>query len=301
LGAACKPLFKKSCIIGLGLLGGSLGMALGKFGVVKERWGTDLSTAVMEEARERKAVDRIAGLEKALQGADLVVLCVPVLETSRMLKKIAPLLEKGALVTDLGSSKKEISSGMEKYLPPGTLAVGGHPMAGSEKAGVAAADPFLFENAAYLITPTRNTPPEAVEILKKMIIAIKAHPYIMDPGEHDRLVALISHLPHLVAVALMSTVTNIKDKQELLAILAGNGLKDTTRIAMGSPAIWYDIFVSNKKYLKQSLKVFQDQLSLLMNYLDNEDKEEAGRIMQEARDYRCSLSDFKTDMQNGRG
>ncbi|MGI5875262.1 MAG: prephenate dehydrogenase [Dethiobacteria bacterium] len=289
MGAVYRPLFKKSCIIGLGLLGGSLGMALGRYGIVEERWGNDLSMEVMEEAKEKKAVDHTAGLKEALHGADLVVLSIPVLETSRMLKKIAPLLERGALVTDLGSSKKEITSSMEKYLPPGTMAVGGHPMAGSEQTGIAAADPFLFENAIYLLTPTPGTPPEAVERLKKMIIGIKAHPLTMDPDEHDRLVALISHLPHFIATALVNTVTNFGDKEGLLAMLAGNGFKDTTRIAMGNPDVWYDIFVSNKKYLRQSLDAFRENLSCFMDCLERGNKKEAYRIMQEARSYRRSL------------
>ena len=257
----CKPLYAKCCILGLGLMGGSMGIALGSNNVVGERWGYDVDALAMEKAVERGAVDNAAdlnapGLRQALQDAELIILSAPVRQSLKILEEIAPLLQKGALVTDVGSTKKKIVRAMEDLLPPGVTGIGGHPMSGSEKSGIAAADAALLKNAAYLLTPARNTPPKKLEKLQTAIRAIGAIPFILDPEEHDKLAALISHLPHLVAVTLVNTLKNSGYEQNLLHAFAGNGFKDTTRIAMGEPSVWYDIFSTNKSNLNDALNSF---------------------------------------------
>jgi len=276
LAALCsKPLFKKCCIIGLGLMGGSLGMALGKYNVVEERWGHDINALSMAAARERGAVDKTGDLATALNNAELVILSMPVGQIVKMLTEISSFLKKGALVTDLGSTKLRIVETMENVLPPGVTGVGGHPMAGSEQAGIASADPSLLENAIYLLTPTWHTSSRKLKKLKDMIIAIGARPLILEPEEHDRFTALVSHFPQMLAVALVNTLRNSGQDQDLLLTLASKGYKDTTRIAMGEPSMWYDIFISNKKSLRDALEIFLEELHSLHDYLENEDEKKA--------------------------
>lgn len=284
-----KPLFKKCSIIGLGLLGGSLGMALGKYNVVEERWGHDLNLLSMAEARERGAVDKTGELSRALKDAELVILSMPVGQIIKMLGEISPSLQKGALVTDVGSTKLRIVETMENVLPPGVTGVGGHPMAGSEQAGIAAADPSLLENALYLLTPTRHTSGRELKKLQETIRAVGARPLILKPEEHDRFAALVSHLPQMVAVALVNTLRNCGQEQEQLLTFAGKGFKDTTRIAMSEPSMWYDIFTTNKNFLRDSLQIFLEELHLLHGYLEKENEKEAKETLTKAGFLRRSL------------
>lgn len=284
-----KPLFKKGCIIGLGLMGGSLGMALGKYNVVEERWGHDINSTAMAAARERGAVDKTGDLAAALDDAELVILAMPVGQIVKMLSEISSFLKKGALVTDVGSTKLRIVETMENVLPLGVTGVGGHPMAGSEKAGIAAADSTLLENAIYLLTPTRHTVERELKKLQDMIHAVKARPLILEPEEHDRFTALVSHLPQMVAVALVNTLQKSGQDQDLLLTLAGKGFKDTTRIAMSEPSVWYDIFTTNKKFLRDSLEIFMEELHSLQGYLENEDEKEAKDTLIKAGLVRRSL------------
>ncbi len=282
------PLFTKCCIIGLGLMGGSLGMALGRYGVVEERWGYDRDQNVMDEARNRDAVDRTGELPAALEAADLVVLALPVRQATEMVRQIAPWLKPGAVVTDLGSTKKTLLDAMNRWLPRGVAAVGGHPMAGSEKAGIQAADPLLLENAVYLLTPAAGAPRQAVMTMEKMVQSIKAHPIVLEAEEHDHLVALVSHLPHLLAVALVNTVRHTGEEQELIKLLAGGGFRDTTRIALGNTAVWYDIFSTNSHHLKKALQRFQEELKALWLLLEKEEGA-AHMALEEAKAFRSAM------------
>lgn len=283
------PLFAKCCIIGLGMMGGSLGMALGRYGVVKDRWGYDCDENVMEEARKRDAVDQTGELPAALEAADLVVLALPVRQASEMVRQIAPLLKPGAIVTDVGSTKKTFLAAMNRWLPRGIVAVGGHPMAGSEKAGIQAADPLLLENAVYLLTPAAGASRQAVAIMERMVRAIKAHPIVLEAEDHDQLVALVSHLPHLLAVALVNTVRHADGEKELIKVLAGGGFRDTTRIAMGDTAVWYDIFSTNAYHLKEALQRFQQELKALWLLLEKEEEGVARLALDEAKAFRSAM------------
>lgn len=281
---------KKCCIIGLGLIGGSLGLALGKYGVAEERWGYDISSTAMEAAREKKAVDRTGSLPQVLRGADLVILSMPVRQIIKTLEGVAPFLPGGALVTDVGSTKQKIVEAMEKTLPPGAIGIGGHPMAGLETAGIEGADPDLLKGAAYLLTPTSSVPKAELEKMRKIISSIKARPFILDAKEHDRLVALISHLPQMVASALVGALKNYPQERELLLALAAKGFRDTTRIAMGDPDMWYDIYTTNKKFLKESLQIFQKELNSLFTLVENKEEKEAKELLTEIQLLRRAFS-----------
>lgn len=299
MAAPCKhPLFKKCSILGLGLMGGSIGLALEKHCVVQERWGYDLDAGAMREAGKRGAVDKTAALPLVLQDTELVILSAPVRQIISILGEISCLLPKGALVTDLGSTKYEIVRAMETLLPAGVTGIGGHPMAGSEKAGVAAAHASLLEDAVYILTPTRHTPQGMLAKLQQTVRAIGAHPLILEAQLHDRLAALVSHLPQLLAVALVNTLGRSSQTNELPLKLAAKGFCDTTRIAMGEPAIWYDIFDTNKECLKESLQIFMEELISIVNCLDQDDEPAVKEKLRRAGSLRHLLQrhQFQTDL-----
>ena len=275
--------------MGLGLMGASVGLALGKNRIVEERWGYDLNLRAMAEARKRGAVDETADLERALRGAELVILATPVGQILKMLQEIAPLVPRSALVTDVGSTKEKVVAAMEEFLPAGVTGIGGHPMAGSEQSGAAAADPLLLHKAAYILTPTPQTPPPLLERLQDVIRAMGAEPFILEPGAHDRLAALISHLPYLAAVTLVQTLQGSGYAQALLSNLIGNGFQDTTRIAKGDPEMWSDIILTNKIFLGEALDTFQRELNTLCCNMKEENKTMITELLSKAGNFRRSL------------
>ncbi|MHB1420697.1 MAG: prephenate dehydrogenase, partial [Bacillota bacterium] len=194
----------RAVIIGLGLIGGSLGMAWTQGNTISEVVGIDMDPRSLELGVETGAIHRgETDLEKGVRDADLIVLATPVGQMKQLMEKLQPHLQPGVIITDVGSTKADFVNYMENNLPDKIHYVGGHPMSGSERGGIDAADKYLFENAAYILTPTAKTDPEALETLSGLVRAAGARVLTMDPEEHDLMVAAVSHLPHLVAVALV--------------------------------------------------------------------------------------------------
>jgi len=280
-----RPLFRRAAVIGVGLIGGSLALAMKERGLAGLVAGHDHDPAAMREALALGIVDAAADSPvAAAAGADLVVVATPVGETVDVLRSVAPHLETGTLVTDVGSTKAATVEGAARLVPGGWF-VGGHPMAGSEREGPAAADPYLFENAYYLLTPTRETNPAALAAARNLIRALGARAVLVDPAEHDRLVALISHLPHLVAAALVNTAAAGEDALPL----AAGGFRDTTRIASGPPAVWRDIFLSNRAAVGEALTVFREQLDRLARAVAEGDGDTITEMLTRARTIRAGL------------
>lgn len=285
-----NQIIKKCCIIGLGLIGGSLGLALGKYGLAEERWGNDINPRAMEEAKERGVTDKTtSSLADAVKDAELVILSAPVGQIPLLLEKIAPYLHKKALVTDVGSSKKVVVDAMQNILP-GNCCLGGHPMAGSELSGLEAARPDLFQGAVYYLTPGENTSVDAVQLMEKIILSIGARPLQISSGEHDRIIAPLSHLPKLISSALVNVLGAYAENDLHLLSLAGKGFKDTTRIAAGDPQLWLDIIVSNKENLHDSLAMFLEEVKTMLKYLEQEDKEGLFALLQKAAFLRRLIS-----------
>ena len=250
--------FKKTALIGAGLIGSSIAIALREKHLVETITCYDLDPLTRDEAVERGVADSIASSAlEAVRGTDLIILAVPVLKTLTIVKEILPEIKKGALITDVGSTKGSIMAAVEQLLPPEIFYIGGHPMAGSEESGIRGADPALLENAIYVLTPAPGTPDQVLTTLTKMLGEAGAQPIIIDPLNHDRLVALVSHLPHLSAAALVRSATMAEDK-ELVQTLAAGGFRDSTRIALGNPEVWSDIFISN--LLPWLIKLLLDEI-----------------------------------------
>ena len=233
-------LFRKVTIIGVGLMGGSLGKAIKKQGLAKEVVGlsqkqTTLSTAVKMQAIDHGCHD----IRKAVHNADLVVLATPVSIITGTLSMIGPYLKRGCIVTDVGSSKVSIVRTAQQFLPNHVSFVGSHPLTGSEKKGVQFADEKLFEGALCIMTPTDQVNRSVTHRIKTLWARLGCRIKFLSPEEHDRIMAYISHLPHVLSFALMNIIP-----AELLEYTA-QGLKDTTRIASSSPQMWSDICQGN--------------------------------------------------------
>lgn len=284
------PEFERVTIIGLGLIGGSMGMALVRGGLAAEVVGFDLDAETRRLALDLEAAHRVAASpETAVAGAELVILAVPVGAIPVLASNLKGSLTPGAVVTDVGSTKEAVVRSLESYLMPEVAYVGGHPMSGSERSGLKAADPYLFENAAYVLTPTDKTQPWALERVQALARGIGAIPLVLDAAVHDYLVAAVSHLPHLVAVTLVQTVAQIAKETPEAMLLAAGGFRDTTRVAGGDAGLWRDIFLANREKLLQVLEVFRSSLDRLEQEIRAADAAGLGRTLQEARDWRAKI------------
>ena len=284
-----NPDFNRVTIIGVGLIGGSLGMSLRRSKLVNEVVGVDSCVDNLHLAVELGAVDRYTASPAAgVAGADLVIIATPVGATIPILHEIWPHLASGAVVTDVGSTKTKVVQEAENLLPPGISFVGGHPMAGSEHNGIKGADPYLFENAFYLITPTTNSKPVALKKVKRLVAGIGAKVVEIKPEKHDLAVAAVSHLPHLLAASLVNTVVSLPESESILPLAAG-GFRDTTRIAAGCPAMWRDIFYTNCRQILKMISDFGDELTLFTGLLQEGNMETIFSKLAAARAVRVTL------------
>lgn len=260
---SASPVVERVAILGLGLMGASLGMALRQHGHAREVAGFDRAPGVAARARDIGAIDiPCVSVGEAITGSDLVVLATPLLAMRDLLAEIAPLLAAETIVTDLGSTKTEVVSWAESLLPfPGQF-VGGHPMAGSEQSGVEAANGSLYRDCAWMLTATPRTSAAALQRVRQMVEALGAHPRLLSAEAHDRGVALVSHLPLLAASALTLTAAQSPDAEHGRMLAAG-GFRDATRIASGSPRMARDICLTNAAPLIESLDAYISTLQSL--------------------------------------
>lgn len=256
---------KRLSILGVGLLGGSIGLAVREAISGCTVAGYGHRTGTLAEAMDLGAIhEAFSTAAEAVRGADLVILGTPVGVFEQNLAEIAPALSPGAIVTDVGSTKRSVVAAAEKLLPPGVWFVGSHPMAGSEKRGVRFASADLFHGAVCITTPTDRTSAAALETVEAFWKRLGMNLVRLSPAEHDRRLAEVSHLPHALAAALVSM------QEEASLALAGKGFLDSTRIAGGDPGLWRDIFIDNRDNLRASIRRLQNQLDGLLVHLDQE-------------------------------
>lgn len=252
---------ERVAIIGLGLIGGSIGLALKQAGLRDiEIAGTARTRDTLQKARKLGVIDVDEPTPAdAARGAKLVIIATPILAMRAVLEEIAPALEDGAVVTDAGSTKENVMRWARETLPPQVYFVGGHPMAGKESFGVDAADANLFRGKPWVLVPSVDAPEGAVRTVLAILQACGAEPAFMDAAEHDSYVAAISHLPLTVASALFSVAFGSAAWPEL-AGLASSGFKDTSRLASGSPEMAHDIVMTNRDNLLHWIDRFQEEL-----------------------------------------
>ena len=259
---------KRLSMLGVGLLGGSIGLAVKRAVTGCKVIGYGHRAETLDEALKTGAIDEASqSVEQAVAGADLVILCTPVGIFEQILTAIASALAPGAIVTDVGSTKRSVVAAAERLVPARTTFVGSHPMAGSEKRGVRFATADLFQGAVCITTPTASTPSGALARVERFWESLGMHLVRLSPAEHDRRLADVSHLPHALAAALVS----VQDGGSLP--LAGKGFLDATRIAAGDPGLWRDIFLDNRDNLRDSLRRFRARLDALESSLGAGDAE----------------------------
>lgn len=253
-------MFREMTVIGVGLIGGSLALAVRKAGLVETVVGVDADPAHREVALATGMVDRATGeLTADLARADLVVLAVPVAEIVALLPEVARHTKDGCLITDVGSVKGPILTAGDAAFPDGRF-VAGHPIAGRERSGPAAARSDLFEGANWIVTPSPLTTASAVDRVAALWRGVGATVVTMDAGWHDEVFAAVSHLPHLVAYALMDAVLGMARGEERLKFAAG-GLRDFTRVAASHPTMWRDIFLMNRDPILRVLAAYREALA----------------------------------------
>lgn len=276
--------FKHVTIVGLGLIGGSLGMALRRKHLARTVVGVSRTARTLRLATRRGAIDvGMTDPVRAARGADLVILATPVDVIVPLALRLARVMRDGAVLSDVGSTKGEIVRTLQRRLPAHVAFVGAHPLAGSERRGIDAARPELFQNSLCLLTPTTQTRPAAVRAVTRLWAPLVCRVLLMSPERHDRLVAAMSHLPHAVAIALTSSAP-----PEGLAV-APRSFLEMTRIAGSDPDLWDDIFLSNRTAVLNAMTAFEREWRALRAALVRADRPALRRRLAAAQARRKSL------------
>jgi prephenate dehydrogenase len=262
---------KQVTIVGLGMIGASLGLALKTLQPAPRVVGHDIKYDAARRASNLKAVDAVErNLETAISGSDMVVLATPIGAILELLETIPTFLRPGCLVTDVGSTKREIVRRAQQLLPPGVDFVGGHPMTGKATSGVDQPDQSLFRGTVYCLTPSATTSPQSVSRLAALVERLGATPYFADPEEHDGLVAGISHVPYVLSVALMRAMAGGPGWREMSTLAAG-GFDTATRLTTHDPRVFADILTTNRENVSRQLDAVLAELTLLREKLDRGD------------------------------
>lgn len=271
-------------IVGVGLIGGSIGLAAKRRGLAVRVLGAGRQQSSLDEALAVGAIDEgFLDPGEAVRRAEVAVFCTPVDRIIEQLIAFAPLFSPGAVLTDAGSTKAAIVRGVDGRLPAGVSFVGSHPLAGSEKRGPRFADAELFQNRVTVVTPTPKTEPAALEKIVGLWRALGSRVKVMDPEAHDRALALTSHLPHLAASALSGMLP------PELRELAATGFRDTTRVAAGDPTLWTGIFLQNRQAVLDALALLGERLDCLRAAIAAEDRAKLDDLLAQAKRSRDAL------------
>jgi prephenate dehydrogenase len=288
----------KVSIIGIGLIGGSISLCIKKKHGT-EVWikGFDQDASQLRLAESLGVIDQGSPtIDEALVDSDVIFLCTPVQALCELLQRVmlSTQLKSGAIITDVGSTKEEIVRTSEgvSHSSKGIF-IGGHPMAGSHKSGVEAANERLFENAYYVLTPSEHIDSEKLKVLEELLDSTHANIVQMSPAEHDKIVGAISHFPHLIASSLVEHVNIYNEENDWYLRLAAGGFRDITRIASSNPRMWRDITLSNKHHLLDQMKDWQQRMGKLIDLLASGDGGQIEEFFSHAKKVRDGLQDRK--------
>lgn len=290
------PPFKKLAVLGLGLLGGSVAAAAKQRGLADEVVGAARRTGPLERARAAGIVDSVASPLEAVVGADFVVLATPVGSMPKLVAEVAPNLEPGCILTDVGSVKLSVIDLIPGLLPDGVEFVGSHPMAGSHLRGPDHARADLFEGATCVVTPRLGQSPTAIERVEDFWRALGARVTRRSAAAHDEEVAWVSHLPHLLAFAFAESLQSAPRE---VGELAGSGFRDFTRIAQSDAELWGEILSLNSKALSGPLNHFSESLARLARLLEEGDGESLERLLSQARIRLTEVAACDSDASEG--
>ena len=259
------PLFKTVAIVGIGLIGSSLAQIIAREKLAARTILFDADAGTRNTARQLKLGDRVTEtLDEAVAGADLVILCVPVGAMGAVAEELAGALKKGAIVTDTGSVKNSVLRDVAPHIPAGVHFVPGHPIAGTEQSGPKAGFADLFAGKWCVLTPAEGTDASAVERLSNFWRAAGMDVEVMDAPHHDRVLAITSHVPHLIAYNIVGTAADLEEvtRSEVVKFAAG-GFRDSTRLAASDPTMWRDVFLNNREAVLEMLGRFVEDLTAL--------------------------------------
>jgi len=292
---ASTPLFESVALIGLGLIGSSLARVMKREGLSGEIVGCAQSQATRDKAMELGFVDRVeTDVGKAAESADLVVICTP-LGTYRALgEEIAPRLKRGAILSDVGSVKEVVLREIGPLVKKGAHFVPAHPVAGTEHSGPEAGLDTLFEERWCVLTPAKGTSKQAVERVSELWRRAGSKIEIMDAAHHDKIMAITSHLPHLIAYTIVGTATDLEESARAEVIkFSASGFRDFTRIAASDPVMWRDIFLNNQEAVLEMLGRFSEDLTALQRAIRWKDEEKLQDLFTRTRAIRRSIIDAK--------
>ena len=283
----------KFCIIGLGLIGGSLAKAFRQRLDATDIIAVDVDKKAINLALKEGVVQGgFTELNKYVFESDIIFICTPVDIIPKYIKALQNNIKQECIITDVGSTKSKIINYINS-LPNPPCFIGGHPMTGTEQAGYEASYPHLFENAYYVLTPTKKSNDQSMNIMMKLIRGIGGIPIIIDAETHDRATAGISHVPHIIASSLVNLIKEIDTHDGKMQMLAAGGFKDITRIASSNPEMWQDIVFSNKEQIEDILDKYINNLTTLLRHIKNDHINEVYDFFVSARDFRNKFSDEK--------
>ena len=286
---------RKILIAGLGLIGGSLAKAIKK---TDENYilGYDLNEKSLRIAQDEQIIDEVfTNFEEAIREAQIVFLAAPISDTIKLIKQLDEIhLEHDIIVSDVSSVKGSILKTANELKNDRITFIGGHPMAGSHKAGIKAAKEHLFENAIYVLTPTNTCSNDKVAILQDVLKETKSNFLILQPEEHDEMTSVISHFPHLIASSLVHQARKWEQVHHYLPELAAGGFRDITRIASSDPKMWQDIFQHNGQKMSKLLQDWINEMVTLKEFLDKNSSDEMIQYLDQAKQYRDGLGEKKT-------
>lgn len=278
-------------IIGLGLIGGSIALAIKKEHPNTLVYGFDIKDDQLKMAKSLGVIDEfVDSIQEGVVNADLIILATPVTKTEELIEVLVGCeLKPSAIITDVGSTKEKIVKKAISLEEKKVTFIGGHPMAGSHKTGVDAAKAHLFENAFYILTPSANTNMNKIIQLQNWLKGTKAKFIELSPKQHDELAGIISHFPHIIAASLVHQVAKLEKEEPLLSNLAAGGFRDITRIASASPIMWRDILIHNKETLLKLLTRWQEEMELVKQLIDKAEDQEIYDYFQTAKIFRDGL------------
>jgi len=286
---------KKLVIFGVGLIGGSVALALKQAGTVSTIVGVGRTRASLDEALSLRVIDQAeTDLSVAMQDADLVMIAAPVAQTTSILTNIKPFLDKHTVITDAGSTKSDVLASAQQVLGSHfNQFVGGHPIAGAEKSGASAATSTLYQHKNVVLTPTPDTAKSAIDTVTQLWLACGAKISTMSAADHDSIFAAVSHLPHLLAFALVDDIASRKNADQLFSF-AASGFRDFTRIAGSHPEMWRDISLANRTALLNEITAFQTELATIKQLLAANDADGLHALFERASHARNQWANGKT-------
>jgi len=292
-------MFKKVCIIGCGLIGSSLARAIRKNNLAEKIVSSNRSDEVNNKVIKLNIVDDSnSDTKKMVDGSDLVVIATPLSSYEEVILKIKDSLQSGAILTDVGSVKENVMNVIEKNLPKNISWIPSHPIAGTEESGPDSGFAELFEKRWCILTPSKKAKEEDVSMLKNFWENIGSKVDVMQAKEHDYILSITSHIPHLIAYNIVTTALDMqKEKNSNIVKYSAGGLRDFTRIAASNPIMWRDIFIENKKNTSKIIEKFIENLENLKNAIEREDKKKLEEIFTKTKKIRKDIVEAGQDVK----